>query len=57
MPVDWETAEDGNIEFKTVEGVLVATVAGPGNGDYTSHFATCPNAGEHRKRGGQREEL
>ena len=36
----------------TEKGTLVSTVFDPGgdNIGYTSHFATCPNANQHRKR-------
>lgn len=55
MPVDVEPVEDGNVVLED-DGDLVATVVPPGQGllgderpRYVSHFATCPNADEHRR--------
>ena len=42
----------GTLTLATDRGTIVITVFDPG-GDkigYTSHFATCPNANQHRKR-------
>lgn len=61
MPLDRDPVADGNV---TVDGPLdgpsppMATVHPAGqvpldDGDgarYVSHFATCPNAGQHRRR-------
>lgn len=56
MPVDSEPAGDGNLLVELVRGQLVATVdPGPdllGRPRHKSHFATCPNAKEHRKERG-----
>jgi hypothetical protein len=49
MPLDAEPVENGNV---VLEG-NVARVVGPNvpvsGPRYVSHFATCPNAGEHRR--------
>jgi hypothetical protein len=60
MPIDAEPAEDGNIIVSgtvTGEDTPFVTVLSPkgalavGGPRYTSHFATCPNADSHRRRG------
>lgn len=56
MPVDAAPAPDGNIflSVSKATGALSAIAIGPGTARppgrnrYTSHFATCPNADEHR---------
>jgi hypothetical protein len=57
IPVDWEPHPDGNlyivgydsttpkVEARTGESLLDGT-----SGPFKSHFATCPNAAEHRRR-------
>lgn len=54
MPVDAEPCEDGNVELVEADGVVKAHVhAQPplGGGPlHLSHFATCPQADEHRSR-------
>jgi len=62
-PLDAEPAENGNLELVTMGGKLHAVPAGkqplnsepvlfcePGAKRYRSHFATCPEAGDWRKR-------
>lgn len=55
MPIDAEPAPDGNITVHRDDtGTVLATVH-PVGADleaprWTSHFATCPAAGQHRKR-------
>lgn len=46
IPVDPETVESGNL--RVVDGI--AYFGSPGSGDRVSHFATCPNADQHRRR-------
>lgn len=51
-PVDAEPSEAGNIALSTRAGRVVARVLKKGE-EYghprrTSHFATCPNAAQHR---------
>lgn len=46
MPLDVGASENGNITV--TDGV--AYYWPPGEGDRVSHFATCPNAAQHRKR-------
>jgi len=54
MPIDVETRADGNL-IVTGEAIdrgrMVPTVryVEAGEGDRVSHFATCPNAKEHRR--------
>lgn len=56
MPIDAEPRPDGNlIIVGTLEGSPLVKVDPPGLFDdpstarYVSHFATCPNADEHRR--------
>lgn len=58
MPVNVDPQEDGNVLLSvTASGKLKAVVLArgaekpPGRHLYTSHFATCSHAAEHRKRG------
>lgn len=46
IPLDVGRVPDGNI---TVDAEGVAHYVTPGTGDRVSHFATCPNAKEHRR--------
>jgi hypothetical protein len=53
MPVDSEPTPDGNV---WIDVLGVAHVTGGSGGEppegakrYTSHFASCPGAGQHRK--------
>lgn len=49
MPVDADPTPDGNVVM--VDGrAVVTTDPPPGARRFTSHFATCPNAGEWRGR-------
>jgi hypothetical protein len=56
MPVDAEPVDDGNVLLDEDDGYLFATVVSPGqiplDGSplYASHFASCPNSSQHRKR-------
>ena len=56
IPVDAEPVEDGNLAVRLDEGELRTRVVRlgdplePGEWRGTSHFATCPNADQHRKR-------
>lgn len=53
MPVDVKPVENGNVALtwngKRISAVYVAGAAHPGV-LRLSHFATCPNAKQHRKR-------
>lgn len=52
IPVDPEPAENGNLALETVRGELMAFPASlfvEPDELHVSHFATCPNADEHRK--------
>ena len=50
IPLDVGTTERGNIVVsRDLLGDKTATVVAPGQGDRVSHFATCPNAKEHRR--------
>ena len=52
IPLDAEPVDDGNVEL-TMQGVAVVhgqpPMFDPGP-MYVSHFATCPNANEHRSK-------
>lgn len=51
IPVDVETVPEGNVVLEDRPGhAPLARVVGKGRGDRISHFATCPNAKEHRRR-------
>jgi hypothetical protein len=59
MPVDAEPAADGNVivDLAAGRGVVIPTGALPGIREdtpdeplYKSHFATCPQASEWRRR-------
>jgi hypothetical protein len=47
IPLDPGTRADGNIQVDTWG---TAWVVGAYQGDRTSHFATCPDAKQHRRR-------
>jgi hypothetical protein len=55
MPVDVEPAKDGNIVLEGDTAVAVGKPAKrlaygrPGTPLYRSHFASCPQASEHRR--------
>ena len=46
IPVDPEPVTDGNL---IVDEAGVARVVGAGKGTHRSHFASCPEASQHRK--------
>lgn len=50
MPVDAEPVKGGNLRLEDVqdEGPCVYCTKA-GEGTHVSHFATCPNAAQHRK--------
>lgn len=55
MPVDAQPTRDGNVAITRLSGEWLATVVRAKQRElfrrerYTSHFATCPNAKQHRK--------
>jgi hypothetical protein len=49
MPLDPEPVEDGNVMLIRARGQLMAYLDDPANGTHVTHFATCPNATEHRR--------
>lgn len=53
MPVDAEPAENGNLLISLEGGQYFVTAGRSEHSDgeplYTSHFATCVNAAQHRK--------
>jgi hypothetical protein len=51
IPVDLVPVPGGNIEIQVVKGkqVVVVHESNPDITRYVSHFATCPNAKEHRR--------
>lgn len=51
MPLDAGEVEGGNIVIDGLGPTRVAKYVANGAGNRVSHFATCPNAKEHRKRG------
>lgn len=50
MPLDAMPALDGNLELRGNVAVFVTPDANAVESRYKSHFATCPNASQHRKR-------
>lgn len=57
MPLDPEPVDHGNVivlddrRCRVVGGAAAEDHKREGGELYVSHFATCPNANEHRKRG------
>ena len=52
MPVDARESSRGNLTLeRQPDGELLARYVSPGAGTHTSHFATCPNADQHRGKG------
>jgi len=50
IPLDPGEFEDGNIVLaQTEERGMVAQIRSAGEGNRRSHFASCPNAPEHRR--------
>lgn len=52
-PVPYRTDPSGSLLLVTMNGVVERGTLDldSGQAGYVSHFATCPNANEHRKRG------
>jgi hypothetical protein len=53
MPIDAQPSPAGTVEIVDGYGYVVKTKEPsllPGEERYTSHFATCPNAAQHRQR-------
>lgn len=54
MPLDAQPVVAGNIEVsRRPDGAILATVRAEAQGEaqrYVSHFSTCPQAGQHRRR-------
>ena len=50
MPVDASKREDGNLLLDDINGDTVAEYVGRGEGQYVSHFVTCKQAAEHRRK-------
>lgn len=46
MPLNPQPSSGGNI---TIDGDVARIDTEPGRAKYTSHFATCPNARNHRQ--------
>lgn len=59
MPVDYKPVPDGNLVIRRLPSCILVQFWKEEYGDalprYTSHFATCPDAQQHRK-GEQRKE-
>ena len=50
MPIDRDPNPEGNLVLDENNiASVVAPTEGKGQTRYTSHFATCPDAGQHRK--------
>lgn len=54
MPLDLDPVPHGNVVPVERDGQMIAVVHGPDDGRpvgpaWVSHFATCPDAGAHRK--------
>lgn len=51
MPVDVEERADGNLRLdRNLMGELTAEYVAPGEGTHVSHFATCDDPKQWRKR-------
>lgn len=51
MPIDLEPSIEGNIDLSSGEAVVVKrSDFFPVAPLYISHFATCPHAGQHRRK-------
>jgi hypothetical protein len=53
IPLDAEPVQGGNIELTTTtnrHGAVVQVARIVEGGEWQSHFATCPNAAQHRRR-------
>lgn len=50
VPLDPDMVPDGNVEVYDGVAVVIANSSVGSRDRYKSHFATCPNAGQHRKR-------
>lgn len=53
IPINAKPVQGGNIRLDGECDCIVAVIVAPGAGTHTSHFATCPHAGLHRKAKGQ----
>lgn len=52
MPLDYDPSPAGTVRIDMGSGfglVVRASAVTPDETLYTSHFATCPNAGQHRR--------
>ena len=49
IPIDAKPTA-GNLILNFSHGSIVARVVAPGLGTHVSHFATCPNAEQHRNK-------
>lgn len=54
IPLDPEPVEGGNLVEVAPGIVRVVEPGDPSGARFVSHFATCPNAGAHRRRGRDR---
>lgn len=53
VPLDAEPVASGNVALRS-DGIAIYLKAGeprPAGATFVSHFATCPDAKQHRKRG------
>jgi len=50
MPVDVNKREDGNLILDDIDGDTIAIYVGAGEGDHVSHFVTCKQADQHRRK-------
>lgn len=50
IPLDVGVVENGNLRLDGIGPRRVARYVAAGEGDRVTHFATCPNADEFRKR-------
>lgn len=49
MPIDPDPHPDGNVRIDVVSNVAQVVPKGSHHVLYRSHFATCPDAGQHRR--------
>jgi hypothetical protein len=52
MPLDAEPSSDGNIQYAYGRAIYLGTEEREASNEplYVSHFATCPQASQHRRR-------
>lgn len=52
IPLDPEPRADGNVRIagRLADGTIIVAALAPGEGSYVSHFASCKDAAQHRRK-------